>query len=355
MGVNLRDLIPDQCRSEVSDLKQLRGRVVAIDAYNALYQFLTAIRQPDGTPLMDSMGRVTSHLSGLFYRTINIIEDGVKPVYVFDGKPPEIKARELERRMQVKEEASAKYLEALSTGDLEAARRYAMMSAKLTTEMVEDAKRLLEAMGIPVIQAPAEGEAQAAFITKKGDAYASVSQDYDSLLFGSPRLLRNLTISGKRKLPRKEEYVEIKPEIVSLDCLLQSLGITHENLVDIGILIGTDYNPGGFEGIGPKTALQLIKRYGSIEKIPKTMLKSPVEVDVVAIKKFFLEPPVTPNYRIEWREPDPRSIEEILIKEHDFSEDRVKQAIERLIKGYRDHIKGEQKGLSKWFTAPRPR
>lgn len=355
MGVNLRDLIPDQCRNEVADLKQLRGKAVAIDAYNALYQFLTAIRQPDGTPLMDSMGRVTSHLSGLFYRTINIIEDGLKPIYVFDGKPPEMKAKELEKRMRVKEEASAKYLEALSTGDLEAARRFAMMSAKLTTEMVGDAKRLLEAMGIPVIQAPAEGEAQAALIAKKGDAYASVSQDYDSLLFGSPRLIRNLTISGKRKLPRKEEYIEIKPEIVSLDCVLKALGITYENLIDIGILIGTDYNPEGFEGIGPKTALQLIKRYGSIEKIPKTMLKSPVEVDVVAIKKFFLDPPVTSDYKIEWREPNPKSIEEILVKEHDFSEERVKQAIERLIKGYRDHIKGEQKGLSKWFTATKPR
>ena len=350
MGVNLRDLIPDNIRTVIEDLRVLRGKVISIDAYNALYQFLAAIRQPDGTPLMDSQGRITSHLSGLFYRTINIVESGIKPVYVFDGKPPELKAKEIERRRAIKEEASKKYEEAIAMGDLEAARRYAAMAAKLTDDMVNEAKRLLEAMGIPLVQAPAEGEAQAAYMVKVGDAYASASQDYDSLVFGSPRLIRNLTISGKRKLPRRDEYIEIRPELIELDKLLKTLGITYETLVDIAILVGTDYNPDGFEGIGPKKAYQLIKAYGSLERVPKALLKSPIEVDVISIKKYFMNPPVTRNYKLEWREPDEKLISEILVKEHDFSADRVQNAIERLKKAYREHLKGEQAGLAKWFV-----
>ncbi|MEM4717150.1 MAG: flap endonuclease-1 [Desulfurococcaceae archaeon] len=349
MGVDFKDLIPDDLRTPIKDLRLLRGKVVAIDAYNALYQFLTAIRQPDGTPLMDSQGRITSHLSGLYYRTINLVENGIKPLYVFDGKPPELKAREIEKRRMIKEDASRKYEEALKTGDLEAARRYAAIAAKLSDQMVEDSKKLLDAMGIPWVQAPAEGEAQAAFMVKTGDAYASASQDYDSLLFGSPRLIRNLAISGKRKLPRSDEYIEIYPELMELDKILRKLGINHEALVDIGILIGTDYNPDGFEGIGAKTAYQYVKTYGSIEKIPKPLLKSPVEVDVVTIKKYFLNPPVLKNYILEWREPDLNNIIEILVKEHDFSEERVRNAYDRLLKAYREHIKGTQQGLAKWF------
>jgi len=343
-------LIPDDVKIPVSDLRILRGRIVAIDAYNALYQFLTAIRQPDGTPLMDNQGRITSHLSGLYYRTINLLENGIKPVYVFDGKPPELKAKEIEKRRVLREEASKKYEEAVKTGDIEAARKYAVMAVKLADYMVEDAKKLLDAMGIPWVQAPAEGEAQAAYMAKKGDAYASASQDYDSLLFGSPRLIRNLTISGKRKLPRKEEYVEIVPEIIELNKLLAKLGLTHEALVDIGILVGTDYNPDGFEGIGPKKAYQLVKAYGSVEKIPKALLKSPVEVDVLTIKKYFLNPQVTDSYKLDWREPDVNLVVEILVKEHDFNEERVKNALDRLIKAYREHVKGSQQGLAKWFT-----
>ncbi|MEM0003739.1 MAG: flap endonuclease-1 [Desulfurococcaceae archaeon] len=350
MGVDLKDLIPDDVKIPVSDLRILRGRIVAIDAYNALYQFLTAIRQPDGTPLMDNQGRITSHLSGLYYRTINLLENGIKPVYVFDGKPPELKAKEIEKRRVLREEASKKYEEAVKTGDIEAARKYAVMAVKLADYMVEDAKKLLDAMGIPWVQAPAEGEAQAAYMAKKGDAYASASQDYDSLLFGSPRLIRNLTISGKRKLPRKEEYVEIVPEIIELNKLLAKLGLTHEALVDIGILVGTDYNPDGFEGIGPKKAYQLVKAYGSVEKIPKALLKSPVEVDVLTIKKYFLNPQVTDSYKLDWREPDVNLVVEILVKEHDFNEERVKNALDRLIKAYREHVKGSQQGLAKWFT-----
>ena len=347
MGVNLRDLIPDTAKREL-ELKELKGKVVAIDAYNALYQFLTAIRQPDGTPLMDRMGRITSHLSGLFYRTINLIENGIKPVYVFDGKPPEIKKMEIERRKKVKEEAVKKYEEALKKGDLEAAKRYAQMSSKLTEAMVEDSKRLLTAMGIPWVQAPAEGEAQAAHMAKKGDAFAAASQDYDSLLFGAPRLVRNLAITGKRKLPRKNVYVEVKPELIELDKLLKALGISHEQLIDIAILLGTDYNPEGVKGVGPKTALRLVKSYGSIDKIIKVVPRQEFPIDPLEIKKYFLNPPVTDSYKLEWREPDEEQIIQILVREHDFSLERVKNAIERLKKAQRE-LKTKQLGLDLWF------
>ena len=347
MGVNLRDLIPDTAKREL-ELKELKGKVVAIDAYNALYQFLTAIRQPDGTPLMDRMGRITSHLSGLFYRTINLIENGIKPVYVFDGKPPEIKKMEIERRKKVKEEAVKKYEEALKKGDLEAAKRYAQMSSKLTEAMVEDSKRLLTAMGIPWVQAPAEGEAQAAYMAKKGDAFAAASQDYDSLLFGAPRLVRNLAITGKRKLPRKNVYVEVKPELIELDKLLKTLGISREQLIDIAILLGTDYNPEGVKGVGPKTALRLVKSYGSIDKIIKAVPRQEFPIDPLEIKKYFLNPPVTDSYKLEWREPDEEQIIQILVREHDFSLERVKNAIERLRKAQRE-LKTKQLGLDLWF------
>ncbi len=349
MGVDLRELIPESARRHIHDLRELSGKVIALDAYNALYQFLSAIRQPDGTPLMDSKGRITSHLSGLFYRTINLVEYGIKPLYVFDGKPPEIKAAEIEKRRAVKEEAEKKYREALAQGRAEEARKYAQIASKLTNEMVEDAKRLLTAMGIPWIQAPSEGEAQAACITAKGDAWATGSQDYDSLLFGAPRLVRNLTMHGKRKLPGKDVYVEIKPEVIELDKVLKALGITREQLIDIAILIGTDYNPDGVPGVGPKTALKIIKAYGSLEKALKTIPSSVFPVDPLKIKDIFLNPPCIYDYRVEWREPDESAVIQILVEEHDFSKERVQNALQRLKRAYREHLKVTKKSLDLWF------
>jgi flap endonuclease-1 len=348
VGVNIREIIPPEAVIEI-DLAHLKYKVVAVDAYNALYQFLTAIRQPDGTPLMDSKGRITSHLSGLFYRTINLVENGIKVVYVFDGKPPEMKYLEIERRKKVKSEAVKKYEEAIKRGDVEAARRYAQMAAKLTDEMVADAKKLLDAMGIPWVQAPAEGEAQAAFMARKGDAWAAASQDYDSLLFGSPRLVRNLAITGRRKLPKKDVYVEVKPELIELEKLLKLLGITREQLIALGILVGTDYNPDGLKGVGPKTALKMVKAYRDPIKLLESLPRHEFPIDPIKIYEYFLNPPVTENYKLEWREPDEKRIIEILVEEHDFSLERVKNALERLKRAYREHFKGKQLGLDVWL------
>ncbi len=343
LGVNLRDLVP----KTTVELKDLSGKSIAIDAYNALYQFLAIIRQPDGTPLKDSQGRITSHLSGLFYRTVNLVELGIKPVYVFDGVPPALKEAEIKRRMRMKEEALIKYEKAIQEGKIEEARMYAQATATLKDYMAEDSKKLLDLMGIPWIQAPSEGEAQAAYLTRKGNTDYCASQDYDSLLFGAPRLVRNVTISGRRKLPRKPVYVEVKPEIVELEKVLNELGITREQLVDIGILVGTDYNPQGVKGIGPKTALKLIKEHGSLEKALREIKNAEFPVPPEKIREVFLNPKVTDNYKLEWREPNVEGVIDFLCGEHDFSEDRVRKAIEKMREAIRK-AKGKTT-LERWF------
>jgi flap endonuclease-1 len=329
LGVNLRDLVP----KTTVDLANLSGKTIAIDAYNALYQFLAIIRQPDGTPLKDRTGKITSHLSGIFYRTSNLVELGMKVIYVFDGVPPTLKEVEIKRRARVKEEALVKYEKALHEGKVEEARMYAQMTSRLKDYMADDAKRLLKLLGIPWVQAPSEGEAQAAYIAKKGDADFCASQDYDSLLFGSPWLIRNLTISGRRKLPRKNVYVEVVPEIVELNKVLGELGVTHEQLVDVGILIGTDFNPEGVKGIGPKTALQLIKEHGTLEKVAPTLKNAEFPVEPQRIREIFLHPKVSDDYRLFWNEPDVDGVIEFMCDERDFDEERVRKALDKMNTG----------------------
>jgi len=343
LGVNLRDLVP----KTTVDLASLSSKSIAIDAYNALYQFLAIIRQPDGTPLKDRTGRITSHLSGLLYRTSNLVEMGIRVVYVFDGVPPALKEVEIKRRARVKEEALVKYEKALQEGRVEEARMYAQMTSKLKDYMADDAKRLLKLLGIPWIQAPSEGEAQAAHLAKRGDTDFCASQDYDSLLFGAPQLIRNVTISGRRKLPRKNVYIEVVPEIVELDKVLGELGITFEQLVDIGILVGTDFNPEGVKGIGPKTALQLIKEHGTLEKVLPTLKNPEFPVEPQRVREIFLHPKVTDNYPLLWDEPDVDSVVEFMCGERDFDEDRVRKALEKMSTGIKK-TKGATT-LEQWF------
>ena len=343
LGVNLRALVP---KTTVA-LDSLGGKSVAVDAYNTLYQFLAIIRQPDGTPLKDRTGRITSHLSGLLYRTANLVEMGIKPVYVFDGVPPALKEVEIKRRMRVKEVALVKYERALKEGKIEEARTYAQATSRLKDYMAEDSKRLLTHMGIPWIQAPSEGEAQAAHVVKKGDADYCASQDYDSLLFGAPQLLRNVTISGRRKLPRKNVYIEVQPETVELNRVLTELDITHEQLIDVGILVGTDFNPDGVKGIGPKTALKLIQKHGTIEKVLATLKEAEFPVEPQRIREVFLRPKVTDNYRITWKELDVEAVVDFLCRERDFSEERVRKAVKKMSEGLRE-AKGKVT-LETWF------
>ncbi len=329
MGVNLRDLIP---KKQVV-LSDLSGKSIAIDAYNALYQFLAIIRQPNGTPLKDRTGRVTSNLSGLLYRTANLVEMGIKVVYVFDGVPPALKEVEIRRRVKVKEEAIVKYEKALQEGKIEKARTYAQATSRLKDYMEQDSKRLLTLMGVPWVQAPSEGEAQAAYLTKKGDTDYCASQDYDSILFGAPLLIRNVTISGRRKLPRKQVYVDVIPERVELNHVLKELNVTQEQLIDIGILVGTDFDPEGVKGIGPKTALNLIKQHGSLENVLPHLKKAEFPVEPQRIREIFLNPKVTDNYQLKWKEPDIEGVIDFLCRERDFSEDRVRKTLEKMTAG----------------------
>ena len=344
MGVNLPDIVP----KTTVKLEDLSGKTIAIDAYNPLYQFLAIIRQPNGTPLKDNTGKVTSHLSGLLYRTSNLIEMGIKPIYIFDGTPPKLKTTEIQRRKQIKIQAAIHYEKAIAKGDTAKARTYAQATTTIKDYMKDDAQRLLNLMGLPWIQAPSEGEAQAAHLTKQGDADYCASQDYDSLLFGAPTLLRNVTVSGRRKLPGKNIYIDVVPELFVLDKVLKECKITYEQLIDIGILIGTDFNPEGIKGLGPKTALKLIKEHKTLENalphIKNAKLPHPPE----KIREIFLHPNVRNDYTLEWKKPNPEGIINFLVREKDFSETRVKKAIEKMQEGTKK-LEGKTT-LEKWFS-----
>ena len=343
LGVNLRGIVP----KTFVKLQDLSGKIVAIDAYNTLYQFLAIIRQPDGTPLKDSTGKVTSHLSGLLYRTSNLIELGIKPIFVFDGKPPVLKAEEIQRRRHVKVQAKVHYEKAVAKGDMVKARIFAQASTSMKDYMKDDAQRLLGLMGLPWFQAPSEGEAQAAHMTRLRDADYCASQDYDSLLFGAPMLLRNVTISGRRKLPRKNVYIDVIPELFVLDHVLKECGITYEQLIDVGILIGTDFNPDGIKGLGPKTALKLIKEHGTLEKALPHIKNAEFSHPPDQIREIFLHPKVRSDYILKWNEPNLDGIVDFLVREKDFSENRVRKAVRKMQEGAKEHK--SKTTLEKWF------
>ena len=338
MGINLADIVTAEPRT----LEDFSGKILAIDAFNTLYQFLAIIRQPDGTPLMDHEGRVTSHLSGIIYRTSNFVAAGIKAAFVFDGEPPRLKARTIVARGEIKRRAEREWREAVEIGDLATARTKAMQTSRLTGEMVDQSKRLLDLLGIPWIQAPAEGEAQASAMAQTGVAYGAASQDFDSLLFGSPRLVKNLAITGRRKLPRKEAYVDVQPEEISLQATLTNLGLTREQLVDMGLLIGTDFND-GVKGIGPKKALALIKKHGSLEPA-----LAELHVDIESkdeVREIFLKPNVLPNVELRFRDPDADGVRHMLCDEHDFSPDRINAALEKFGSARAEQ---KQRSLDSW-------
>jgi flap endonuclease-1 len=345
MGVDIGDIVP----KHPTTLEALSGKVVALDAFNVLYQFLASIRQEDGTPLMDFKGRPTGHLSGLFYRNARLIENGIKPVYVFDGEPPEFKRKEIERRKELKKEAEAKWREALDYERVEEARKFAQATSRLTSEMVAEAKDLLSAMGIPWVQAPSEGEAQAAHMAKSGIAHASASQDYDSILFASPRLLRNLSITGKRKVPRQDRYVLVEPEEIIFSEVLSSLSLSHEQLILIGLMCGTDFNK-GVKGVGPKTALKIAKEHSTLPSMMqyvKEKYNCEFEGEIGEIFDFFLHPPVEEAPKVKFSAPTSASVSRILVEEHDFSDERVGRVLEGMEKSLKE--KGAQKKIGDWF------
>ncbi len=346
MGLNIREIIS---RKEMK-ISDLNGKMVCVDAFNTLYQFLSTIRQIDGTPLMDNKKRITSHLSGIFYRNVALLSERIKMVYVFDGKAPDLKAKTHKKRESGREIAKTRYEEAKQEEDLVVMRRYSSQLVRLDDEMIKESKELLEAMGIAVVQAPSEGEAEAAYLCRiKENIYASVSQDYDSLLFGAPRLIQNLTLARRRKT--FSGWREVNPELIELEKVLNSLEINLDQLICLGILVGTDYNPKGIPGIGQKRALQIVQKYKQpilIFEEVKEQIMSLNEEDRFDWKEIFelFHKHSVIDVDFEFKKIDEEKIKKILVEDHNFSEERIERQLEKLRKLKE---KNKQTGLGKWI------
>jgi len=325
VGVNLTPIVV----KETISLDRLSGRVLAVDASIELYQFLSIMRLPDGAPLTDGQGRITSHLNGILFRSTRLIsEHRARLLYVFDGRPPELKRREIEKRTRAKEKAEREYREAIARGDRAAAWSKVVMTTRLTREMKEDAQRLLELLGIPWVQAPSEGEAQAAWFAARGQAWAVSSKDYDALLFGAPRLARFVGVRGREFLPSRGVSRIVPPELIDLAAMLQALGLDHRQLVEAAILVGTDFNE-GVKGVGPKTAVKLLREHGSLAALPGRV-RERLPPNAEEVREYFLAPEVDEALPIRAGHLDPEGVVSFLSGERGFSEARVRGAVERL-------------------------
>ncbi|MBI2143549.1 flap endonuclease-1 [Candidatus Woesearchaeota archaeon] len=327
MGVQITALLP----GKEARLEDFSGKVIAVDAANHIYQFLTTIRAPDGSFFTDAQGNVTSHLIGLFTRTTHLMKLGIKPAYVFDGQVPQLKKTELLRRAGHKAEAAEKHEEAEEKGDVEGMRKYAIRTTHLTPEMVNDAKEVITALGLPVVQAPGEGEAQASHIVANGDAFAVASQDADSLLFGATRLVRNLSIAGRRKKANALSYEQVAPELIELREVLSQLNISHEQLICLAMLVGTDYNTRGIKGIGPKTALKLVREH----KTPAGLFNAVswqrhFSQPWQEVFELFANPNTSKEYELRFSEPDKKKLADLLCDKHNFSRQRVENTLDEL-------------------------
>ena len=333
MGVKLSGLV------ERKDIKweQLEGKTLAIDASNVLFQFLSSIRQADGTPLMDNHSNVTSHLVGLFSRVPNMLQKGITPIFVFDGKPPLLKAKTHAIRKGLKDKAAQAYERAALEEDTESMGKYSKQFSRLNQEMIKESKELLQALGLPIVQAPSEAEAQCAYMAKKKKVWASASQDYDSLLFGAPRLIQNLTLSSKRKLPGGK-FKYISPYMIELKQVLDVLELNQDELIILGILVGTDYNPGGVHGIGPKKALKLIQ---SGKKFKTIFEELETNFDWEEIFETFKKIPVN-DIDLKEEKLDIDKVKEILVEKHNFGIERVESTLAKL-------SKKDNESLKKWF------
>jgi len=326
MGINLRPLLEPKRVT----LEGLSGKIIALDAYNIIYQFLASIRMKDGQPLKDERGNIVSHLMGLLARTANLLEGGIKPVFVFDGKPHSLKDSTITYRVMRKQEAMVDWKRALEEGDLERARSKAQQTSHFTHEMARETQYAIELMGLPWVQAPSDGEAQASYMTARGDVYATGSQDFDSILFGSTRLLRNITISGRRKLPGKHQYATVHIEEITLEEMFERLEITREQLVDMAILMGTDFNE-GIKGIGPKKSLKLLKEYGNLEKV---MEEKELVIDHYdEIRNIFLNPGIVDDYHLAWKRPRMDKLRELYVEIHQFKEATISKYLDKMGKG----------------------
>lgn len=341
MGTQLSSILI----SHETPIKKFYNKKLVVDAHNQLYQYLSTIRQRDGTLLINSKGKVTSHVSGLFFRTINLLSYGIKLAFVYDGVPPKLKTKEIERRKKIKKEAKKLYEKAAEIKDITLMNKYAKRTSKLTKEMIEESKDLLCAFGIPIILAPSEGEAQAAHMVKKGEFYGLISQDTDALLFGSPKVVKNLTISKKKRYPGSPAYQKVVPEILDLAENMNNLGISQDQLIALGMLVGTDFNVGGIKGIGPKKGLDLVKKYpDNLDKLfTESKWNEFFNTSWTEIFYTIKNMPITDDYTIEWKMPDLEKIKFIMTQKYEFSDERIETSLQKINKKY------EQKGLGEFF------
>ena len=323
MGIQLGPLL----ETRKIKVEELSGQRVAIDGFNVLYQFLTSIRQADGNLLTDPKGRVTSHLSGILFRFSKLVEKGLKLCIVFDGKPPALKRNLLEQRRRRKIKAQIEWEAAIEAGDTETARTKAQQTTRLESHMINESKKLLDLLGIPWVDAPSEGEAQVASLLNQGMVDYGASQDFDTVLFGASKFIRNLTLSGRRKLPKQQKWVEVSPEIIDLEMSFQKLELNREQLIDVAILMGTDFNP-GIDGVGPKRGLKLIQEFGKAEGALEKLGKEIKNLD--EIRSLFLEHPFV-DFNPEWKTPNVESTLSYLCDDFSFNKVRVEKALEKYV------------------------
>jgi len=332
-------------KREQTSLKALKGTSFAIDASIEIHQFLALVRKRDGSLFTDSQGRVTSHLIGLLTRTSRLIADfDMKPVFIFDGKPNPLKRRTIEMRREARKKAEVEYVEAVSKKDYAKAWSKAVMTGRVTGSVLDDSKHLLTLMGIPWLEALEDAEAQASYMAARGDVWAVGSKDYDCLLYGAPILARYLTLTGREWLPAQQLSRPLIPELIKLSENLTILGITREQLVDLAILVGTDFN-GGVKGIGPKKALKLVHDYGSIEQMPEE-IRSKLTGDLNDVRQVFLKPRILEKYMLKRSPPDRDGLVKFLSEQHGFNKERVKRLTERLTRG----SEKTDAGLESWLN-----
>ena len=344
MGVAITEIL---LKKEI-DIDFLKGKTLVVDSPMWLYQFLSSIRQRDGSLLTDSKGNVTSHLMGLISRVSNLAQQDIKLAFVFDGKPHKLKLMTLEKRKEIKQEAEKKLEEARKIEDYDLMKKFAPRTSRLTKEMIEDSRILIDALGFPVINAPSEAEAQASYIVRKGDAYALSTNDADALLFGATRIVRNLNMAGKRKKMNSLSFETISPDLVVLEENLQHLGLTQDQLICVAMLVGTDFNAGGIKGTGPKTALKLVKKCGNDFGSLFSELKweEYFEYPWQEVFELIKNMPIDENYEMKWKNMDEAKIMRLLVDEHDFSAERVKSQIDAIRKSKETKA---QKGLNDFF------
>jgi len=352
MGIHgLTKLLGDQAPNSMkeNEIKNYFGRKVAIDASMSIYQFLIAVRS-DGNQLTNEHGEITSHLMGLFYRTIRMLENGIKPVYVFDGKPPQMKSGELAKRTERREEAQKQLTQAQESGDAENIEKFSRRLVKVTPQHNKECKQLLELMGIPYLDAPCEAESQCAELVKGGKVYAMASEDMDSLTFGANILLRHLTFSEARKMPIQEFH---------FDKVLSELEFTKEQFIDLCILLGCDYCE-SIKGIGPVKAISLIREHKtideSIKKIDGKKYVVPENWLYKEARELFINPDVTSADKVDlkWRDPDEEKLVEFMVTQKGFAEDRIRNGVKKIIKAKKTGTQGRLDSFFKVLPSNKP-